>query len=260
MNISKSSPPADACTLIERQIRHWDRMTAILKKTSGGKSLAEVTKRPVLTVSGLAGSGRERVALALCKDLEYELFGCELLDAVALDLHCQRMLLDSLDERVRSNLEVMFESLIRGREIENQDYIRALVRVMGSLAEKGGAVILGRGGAFILGEKAGLRILVEAPLPLRVKRVMECRKIGEAEARRYIKIKDYDKRKFCRRHFRREICDSMAFDLAINTERIEPEQAVRIVRSALAARGIEIGKPAFPCAAAVGEAAAPPPH
>lgn len=236
----------NALHLIERQLRHWDRMAAVLKKSRGPVSLAEVSKRPVLTVSGLTGSGHFQLAQALCKELDYQLYDRELLNAVANDLHCQSALLESLDERVKSNLELMFESLIRGREIEQQDYIHALVRVMGSLAEKGGAVILGRAGAMILGEKAALRILATAPRPVRIRRVMKCRKISESEAHSLVETRDREKSEFCRRYFRREICDALCFDLTINTERIEPENGVRIVQAALAARGIEIRKPAVP--------------
>jgi cytidylate kinase len=249
VGIFKPGTHAEARTLIERQVRHWDYLAAVLKKTSPEKTLAEVSKRPVLTVSGAVGSGRERLAAALCRDLEYELFGCEILDAVAQDLHCQRMLLDSLDERVQSNLKTIFESLIHGKEIENRDYFRALVRVMGALAEKGGVVIVGRGGAFILKEKAALRIRVDAPYPLCLRRIMEWRKLDEEEARRYIETKEQEQRKFCRRYFHREICDPLAFDLTINTERIEPAKAVGLVRAALAERGIEIHKPTFSWAA-----------
>jgi len=229
--------------LIERQLRHWNRMTAVLKRTPAGKSLAEVTKRPVLTVSGTVGSGRERLAKALCKELEYELFGRELLDAVASDLHCRRMLLDSLDERVQSNLEVMFESLIHGREFENQDYIHSLVRGIGSLAEKGGAVILGRCGASVVGKQAALRILVEASVPVRVRRLIEWRQISESEARHYVETHDQEQKKFCRYYFHCDICNPLNYDLMINTDRTEPEDAVKIVLAALAARGIKISKP-----------------
>lgn len=235
----------EARTLIERQIRRWNRIDAVLKKASPEKPLAEVSRRPVLTVSGSAGSGRERLAVALCKELDYELYGRELLDAVASDLHCQRMLLEGLDEKVQSNIRLIFESWLRGREIDHREYISALFRVMGSLAERGGAVILGRGGAFILGAKAALRVRLEAPLPLRVRRTMESRKVSEDEARHFVQTKDREQEEFLRRYFHSEASDPLAFDLAINTERIEPEKAVGIVLSALAQRGIEIRKPAI---------------
>lgn len=244
MKVSGSGAPVDARTLIERQIRRWDRLAAVLEKKSGGQSLAEASQRPVLTVSGSTGSGRERLAMALCKDLDYELFGRELLEAVASDLSCQRRLVESLDEKVQSNISLRFESWLRGRDIENRDYIRALFRVMETLASEGGAVILGRGGAFVLGDKAALRVRVVAPLEKRVARIADGWKIGEEEARRIVETKDQEQREFCRHYFQRDVGDPSAFDLTINTQRFEPEKAVGLVRAALAERGIEIQSPA----------------
>jgi len=244
MKVRRAGSSADARTLIERQIRRWDRLAAVLKTRRGERPLAEVSKRPVLTVSGLTGGGRERLAVALSKEFDYELYGRELLDAVATDLSCQRRLLESLDEKVQSNIKLRFESWLRGRDIEDHDYIRALFRVMEALATEGGAVLLGRGGAFILGEKAALRIRAVAPLEKRIRRIQEGWKVAEAEARRIIEQKDKEKTDFCRRHFQHDISDPLVYDLTINTARLEPEKAVGIVRSALAQRGIEIRKAA----------------
>jgi cytidylate kinase len=241
----KGSQPGlsiDAPTLIERQVRHWDNMAAVLKKAAPGKPLAELTQRPVLTISGPVGSGGELLGAALCKELEYTLYDRELLDAVASNLQCQRALLEGLDDRVQSNLRTMIQSLIHGREIENQNYISSLVRIMGSLAEKGGALIVGRGGAFILGARSALRILVDAPLEARVQRLTRQCRLSEADARRFIQQREPEQRKFCHYYFHRDLTDPSGYDLAINTERIEPERAVAIVMAALHARGIEIRK------------------
>lgn len=243
MQISKPSAPGNALTLIERQIRRWDRIAATLKKSTEATRLAKASHRPVMTVSGPIGGGREPLAVSLCKEFDYALFGREILDEVASDLNCQRMLLESLDERARSNIVVMFESWIHGREIENQEYIGALFRVMESLAAKGGVVIMGRGGAFILEERAALRICVTAPLDIRLQRVMKGWEIGEEEARRLIRKRDREQEEFTRQCFRREIGDPLGFDLSINTARFDLGRLTGLVRAALAERGIEIHKP-----------------
>lgn len=228
-------------TLVERQIRGCDRFLSILKRGSAADALAEPKHRPALTVSGTTGSGHANLAMALCEAFDYQLVGRELLNDVASDLNCQRELFDSLDEKVRSNIALMFESWLRGREIENQEYISALFRAVGTLGEKGGVVILGRGAALILAEKAGLRIHVDAPLVTRIRRIMESRSVSEEEARRFVETKDQDQSKFWRRYFRREFGDPLAFDLTINTDRIEPEGAVPIVARALNERGFALG-------------------
>ena len=236
MKYSSHTPGTDVRTLVERQCRGWDRLSALLKQTEKRAREAPDGYRPVITVSGSTGSGRGRLALALCEALEYELVGRELLDEVASDLNCQRALLETLDEKVQSNISLMLASVLRGREIENQDYVASLFRVIGSLAEKGGLVILGRGGAVILGNKTGLRIRVEAPLPVRIRRIMEVRNLNEREARLYVETHDSEQREFWRHCFHREENDPLLFDLTLNSERIDPEEAVSIVQAALARR------------------------
>ncbi|MCX7014230.1 MAG: cytidylate kinase-like family protein [Candidatus Sumerlaeota bacterium] len=234
---------SNAQTLVERQVRHWDRIGAVLKpKLKEEKSLAEASRRPVLTVSGPTGSGAGEFAENLAQNLGYTLYGREILDAVAEDLHCQRLLLDSLDEKVRSSIMLMFEGWIRGREIEQREYIGALFRVMNSLAEKGGAVILGRGGTFILGEKAGLRIRVDAPLPVRIHHVMAIRKADPEETRQFVTKRDREQAEFCRHYFRHDVAAPLHYDLTINGERFDPPQMVELARAALAERGIRIDR------------------
>jgi cytidylate kinase len=239
MRVSGRGMPADAGKLVERHLRHGDHIIDFLKKRSDAKHPSAASRRPTLTVSGAVGSGRGRLASALARELGYELFGREILDAVALDLGCQRKLLDSLDESAQSNIQLMFETWLHGRIIENQEYVRALFRVVSSLAEKGGVVILGRGGAHILGPHAALRIRVEAPLPMRVRRIMETHNLSEDEARQFVETKDHEQRKFHTQFFHTSANDPLSYDLILNLERLSPDKALDLVLCALAARGIE---------------------
>ncbi|MCX8037815.1 MAG: cytidylate kinase-like family protein [Candidatus Sumerlaeia bacterium] len=222
--------------LIERQLGPCDRLAAFLKSQSHTKPRTQPTPPPVITISGLIGSGRGRLGKALADELGYELVGREILDAVASDLKCQRELLENLDERMRSNVEVLLESWLRGRAIEKEDYIQALFRVVGSVAERGGAVIIGRAAGLILGPRAGLRICLVASVEQRVGRVRETRGLSEKEAREFVAERDREQSRFCRRYFGCEITDPSVHDLVINTDRIAPESAVPVVRAALAAR------------------------
>jgi cytidylate kinase len=242
--MSKPSQPsrADLNKLIERQVRRWDNIAAVLRQKPVEKSLAAASQRPPLTISGSPGSGRVQAALALCEALDYDLFGREIMDAVAEDLDCQRLLLDSLDERVQSQIELMVSSWLRGRQIDHQEYLASLLRVMGSLADRGGVVILGRCGAFFLGEKAGLRIRLEAPVEVRVRRIMESREISEKDAREFIETAGSQQSQFCRRFLNRDVADPLAYDLVLNTGSLSPEDTVPLVETALHLRGLTVSR------------------
>ncbi len=227
--------------LIERQLGPCDRLAAFLKSHAHTRPQGQPPPpSPVVTISGLIGSGRARLGKALAAELGYELVGREILDAVASDLKCQRELLETLDERMRSNVEVLLESWLRGRAIGKEDYIQALFRVVGSVAERGGAVIIGRAAGLILGPRAALRICLVASVEQRIGRVRETRGVSEKEAREFVAERDREQSRFCRRHFGCEITDPRVHDLVINTDRIPPESAAPVVLSALAARGVAV--------------------
>ena len=73
------------------------------------------------------------------------------------------------------------------------------------------------------------RVLVVAPLKLRVKRVMEEGKLERETAKIEITRYDNSLRTFCTRYFKAEPEDPVHYDLVINTERFSFQGAASIV-------------------------------
>jgi len=91
-------------------------------------------------------------------------------------------------------------------------------------------VIRSRGSQFILKDLPGaLHVFVVAPLDLRVKRVMESSKAKESETRKEIELFDSSHREFARRYFHAFLEDLVNYDLVINTEHINFNDAVSII-------------------------------
>ena len=78
-----------------------------------------------------------------------------------------------------------------------------------------------------------MHAFVVAPLDLRVKRVMESSKVKESEARKEIELFDSSHREFARRYFHALLEDPVNYDLVINTEHINFNDAVSIITDAL---------------------------
>lgn len=238
---SSKVPPFD--NLIERQVRRWDRIAAALRRHADLAEKADAHPRPVITISGSCGSGREQLAVELARELNYELYGRELVEKVAEDLGLNHPVVKGLDERVESEIRLILSTWIRGREIESNDYVRSLVRVMVGLARSGGAVILGRAGAFILEKLASqvaLSVRVEAAMPQRIERIAANRQISEDEARAFIEDSDHHQAEFVRRYFRREVADPLAYDVVLNLGRLSIEQGRHVVMGAIASRGHDL--------------------
>jgi len=121
------------------------------------------------------------------------------------------------------------------------EYRYHLSRVVGALAHHGGAVILGRAAHLILGPGEALRVLVVAPLDVRVRTVAERERIDEREARRRIVSVEADRKAFHMKHFHAEFADPATFDLVVNTAVLGVSGACAAIRTALEGMPARVG-------------------
>jgi len=118
--------------------------------------------------------------------------------------------------------------------LDNVSYLVGLETVIKKLAESKALVIRGRGSQFILKDFPGaLHILVVAPFGLRIKRVMENTKLGENEARKEIERFDSSRHEFTKRYFHADLEESKNYDLVINTEHFNVDDAAGLIVDAL---------------------------
>ncbi|HSR11332.1 MAG TPA: cytidylate kinase-like family protein [Thermodesulfobacteriota bacterium] len=121
--------------------------------------------------------------------------------------------------------------------LEDARYFQALESVIRELAQSPSIVINGRGSQFILkSDPRVFHVQVVATPELRVRRVMEDRKLGQDDARREMLRFDNSARKFIKRYFQVEVDDPAHYDLTINTGRLAFKAAAAIVIGALSAR------------------------
>ena len=230
--------------IIARQIHHWDRITNTLRYQPGPGDEVDIdppgARHPVICISREVGSGARLIAQELSERLGYEIFGTAVLNELAQELKLQRPLVDCLKERVRGELEAMVESWITGHSLDKQTYLQSLVRVMKTLAYKGGLVLIGRGASYILRDKAALTLLITAPHTARVERVMHYLQCDMPHAEKLIRDRDRGRMQFVRSYFKQDANDPHHFDLTIDTSRIDPTAAVEVIMRALEVRGFDL--------------------
>lgn len=191
---------------------------------------------PCVAISRQHGSGGETIGRQVAEWLDYGFFGKEIVDQIAQQEHVQRDLVAGLDERVADAIHRYVIDAFRSRAFRETDYLRGLVRVMGTLGQRGMAVILGRGAAYILPPERALRVLLIAPRAVRVERFAKEHSIPVAEAADRLEHEDALRRDFLHVQFGVDPDDPTLYDLVVNSERMDAKAAARVVIEALRRR------------------------
>ena len=207
----------------------------------------------VVTIRGQLGSGAPEIGKKVAELLHADYVDREIIAQVAARLQRQEekvmekeMPASSLLGRIAEALEYCYPSelgvagaYLPTWEIPLNDvrYLQALESVVKELAKSPSIVIRGRGSQFILKDYPGtLHVLVEAPMEVRLKRVMEDLKLDQEAAKQEIERFDNSRHEFIKRYFRAEMEDPAHYDLVINTERFRFQACASIIVDALAFR------------------------
>jgi cytidylate kinase len=200
----------------------------------------------VVTIRGQLGSGVIEIGKEIARILPGEYVDKEIIENIAqlvghpvdkiADLEHAPM---KLVQRIKAVLE---SALKRSGSIESAysrtwheplddaKYLDALESVIQDLALEGNIVLHGRGSQFILrNNPSAFHVLVVAPLPERINRVMTLHKTDEDTARRQIAEYDGSRRAFIQRFFKRNIEDPEYYDLVVNTEHLTDEVTAEII-------------------------------
>ncbi len=175
----------------------------------------------VITLSREAYSGGTALAEALAHKIGYRLVTREDFSAIFRDYG-----LVSFEQFYESPLTI-WERL---DEFQN-DYMNFLIKVTLHVGALGNCVILGRGCFAALNEyRDAFHVRVWAPQEKRIKRCMEEDSIEEEEARSKVQTLDKNRSSFINHCFQTSRAEMLnAFDLVLNTGKIETEQALPIL-------------------------------
>ena len=210
---------------------------------------------PVITISRQFGAAGVPVGRALA-----ERFGAELLDRaivaqVAVRAGIPEQELESYDERLPSLWQRVASALATSSHepdapaVPYPDHLapmsvhERLVEITRSVieeaAERGNAVILGRGAAFILGKRPGtLHVQLHASLDARVRYLLsrveqiplEARP-EEKSLRELCRSIDAERAAYVRRLFNADWLDATWYDLAVDTGRLGVARTVDLIES-----------------------------
>jgi cytidylate kinase len=105
--------------------------------------------------------------------------------------------------------------------------------VLWESAERGNAVIVAHAASFALADHADvLRVLVTASPETRARRLAEAQDIDEAEAEKLIARGDANRADYLKRFYKVAAELPTHYDIALNTDRVAPEDATALILSA----------------------------
>ena len=212
--------------LIEEQVKKWETSKERRKKK-------EETHLPVITVAREPGSIVTDLVQRISQELKLDIIDARIIHEVAKSVRMSEKVVSYMDEKTRSILDNWILYLGRTRFLLADEYVRHLTKVICTIGEQGGAIIIGRGANLILPPDDTLRVRFIAPMETKIRNIMREFGLTEDDAKKQIILKEAERRDSVRRNFKVDIEDPTNYDLIINTEFLGTEHIVGIIKSAL---------------------------
>ena len=171
---------------------------------------------PIVGMISVEGCTCEEAAKLVAKELGFDLYDREIIDAVAKEARADHDATEAHDEGAPDTMREIIVGFLEGKGgLTASAYLRHLVRVLRAIEAKGNAVVIGRGAGCVLANS--FRVRVVAPFDLRVERIHVIDGVTLEQARRTVLESDRQRTGFVKGHFGCDPADPLSYDLIINT-------------------------------------------
>jgi cytidylate kinase len=214
--------------LVDRQMKR-----RALAERMAQSPVAAAVQQPrllrVITISRQAGSRGRTLAALIAEKLRFEFVDRQILELLVKNTGARKRLIDSLDERTRSAIDLWVEGILTKRYIDKTEYTHLLAEAITVLAEDGDSVILGRGANIILGRRGGLHVRIVASRQTRIDNLCRYESLPPEDARDRVDRLDDERRRFYRDNFAADIDNPLDYHLIINFDRVAFGTAQEII-------------------------------
>lgn len=212
------------------------------ERESGERRAAVEAFPRIVTLSREFGAGGARIAGRVAAELGFQLWDQELVSQIARRADVDPQLVRDIDESSRELFERVLSASLPGARMASSKYRRLLTRTVEELAERGGAVIVGRGANFLVPAEKALRVRVVCPLKRRVDRYAQASQVDAETAERFVINKDRERDRFVQRLSGEDGADALHYDLVVNTADLSDHSAAQLIISAYHARFGALGR------------------
>jgi cytidylate kinase len=204
--------------IVDEQVKKW-RLERQERRT-------QVEAVSLVTVSREPGSGGKLIARGIAERLGFDLFHQEVIHAMAQSAHVGTRVMESLDEKGLNMLEDWVSAVVHRRHLWPDEYLQHLLKVIGTIAKHGNAVLVGRGANFILPREKTIRLRAIAPREFRARKVAEEFDLPLKTAEDRILKTESERQAFIRKYFHTDIADPGNYDLVVNSATFDIEGTV----------------------------------
>ena len=225
--MSSTSPPPSSN--VQRAVRHWQQRRALWDRSTSAAESSTTT----IAISRDCGAGGTTTAGAVANELDWPLYDKELVDKIAHDAGIQEQLLEDLDEKCPNWLAESLEGFAFSKHVSGAGLAIRIKKTLMALYCHGECVVLGRGAPQILPHKRTLSVRLVASEKYRIKRMAEEFDISENEAKTRVRETDRGRIAFVQSYFHKDPGDPLAYDLTLNTSRLDEKTCVGLILTAL---------------------------
>jgi cytidylate kinase len=195
---------------VKEQIERW--------KNRDKKALADRHDTvPVITIAMEPGSGGRIIGEQVAHRLGYDFFHRDIITAIAKNAKISDSVIDTMEKDRFLGVEDFISSLGKRKYLYPGSYLRHLIRVVGTIANHGHSVIVGRGANFILPQEGRFSVRVIAPLEIRIKNVARTYGCTLEKARKRVITRESKRRSFIKGAFNENIQNPLNYNMVINT-------------------------------------------
>lgn len=235
MSASYSSQHGALGEIAERQMRLWALSLEVDQRVNRehSESMLDASPKvyPFVCLSRETGAGGEEIARRVAQDLGWPLLDRELLHYVAETGNLSEMMLKYVDEAHWDWLSDMFDSTVKQRTTNHSGYVIRLGKVLMTAVSHSSAVIVGRGAQHLLPVDKSLTVRIIGSREKRVQRIEKHRGCSHSEATRFVDAKDQERDNFVKQFLHHDPADPHCYDLVINTDHVELQEASDLIIS-----------------------------
>lgn len=181
----------------------------------------------VITLSRQAECGGEEIARRVAERLELQIADRVILERIAQSEGLPIAHLAVFDEVAPGPIEAVIAEW--RTSMSQAVYVRRLVHTLLTLEREDDVLIMGRGAAFVLTDPGTLHVRVVAPMPCRVARLIQRRRLLRSESERMLRRSDAARARFVRQAFDADMDAACHYDLTINTAELTTGDAAEVV-------------------------------
>jgi len=188
----------------------------------------------VITISRELGSLGTEIAREVAEKVNYEYVDKEKIGKILVDFGLAPEDFEEIDEKAPPLWDFF--------SIQRTSFLIRIEAAIYDFARKGKVVIVGRGGQVLLRNLPGtLHVRIFAPFDLRVKRLVESERVDERHAVRMLRRSDHDSAAYIQSFFNADWNDASFYDLVINTEKLSPAIAAKLIIASIHSGEIQEG-------------------